>query len=383
MVAFSNRMGYNAYQAQSPAAGGNQLALKEALMKGKTNDNRMVHYDLLRILAAFSVVILHISAQFWYDFDVTDFRWLTANTYDALFRFGVPVFVMISGALFLPGPEKTDMKRLYCHNIMRLLAIFIVWSCLYGLLDCYNFGFQNLTMSNILQEMLFGRYHLWYLPLQIGIYMLLPILRIWIQNADKKNIRYFLLLFLIFQVGSETLDALFVHKSVTYAASLIKPYMVCGYLGYFIWGYYIAHYGIQQKYHKFIYAAGVLSLACNVFFSNRISLWKGQPLGKIYDSFGIFTFMISTALFLFSTARVSRHSFGPGAKKVIRELSLDTLGVYALHIGLIEILTARGIHSMLLPNIVGIPLFSIFCFITCTLAAAILRRIPVIGKYIC
>ena len=49
-------------------------------------------YDLLRILAAFSVVILHISAQFWYDFDVTDFRWLTANSYDALFRFGVPVF---------------------------------------------------------------------------------------------------------------------------------------------------------------------------------------------------------------------------------------------------------------------------------------------------
>lgn len=171
---------------KTPAAGGNQLAPKEALMKGKTNDNRMVHYDLLRILAAFSVVMLHISAQFWYDFDVTDFRWLTANTYDALFRFGVPVFVMISGALFLPGPEKTDMKRLYCHNIMRLLAIFIVWSCLYGLLDCYNFGFQNLTMSNILQEMLFGRYHLWYLPLQIGIYMLLPILRIWIQNADKK-----------------------------------------------------------------------------------------------------------------------------------------------------------------------------------------------------
>ena len=51
-------------------------------MKGKTNDNRMVHYDLLRILAAFSVVILHISAQFWYDFDVTDFRWLTANSYE-------------------------------------------------------------------------------------------------------------------------------------------------------------------------------------------------------------------------------------------------------------------------------------------------------------
>lgn len=356
---------------------------KEAPMTEKTNDNRMVHYDLLRILAAFSVVMLHASAQFWYDLAVTDFRWLTANFYDALFRFGVPVFVMISGALFLPGPPKTDMKKLYGHNILRLLLLYIIWSCLYGLLDCWRFGFRELTARDIIQEMLYGRYHLWYLPMQLGIYMLLPVLRIWVQNAGRKNIQYFLLLFLIFQIGSETVSALFPQGKIAYAASLIKPYMVCGYLGYFILGYYISHYGIDQKYHRFIYAAGCFSAVCNVFLSNGLSLRKGEPLGAIYDSYGIFTFAVSTALFLFFTAKVGRHSFSPKAGKIIRELSLDTLGVYILHIGLIECLKPFGIHSMTLPNTIGIPLFALSCFLTCSLLAAILRRIPVVGKYLC
>lgn len=352
-------------------------------MTEKTNGNRMLYYDILRILSAFSVIILHTSAQFWYDFPVTDFRWLTANSYDALSRFGVPIFVMISGALFLPGPPKTDVKRLFTHNIGRLLSLYIIWSCLYGLLDCLQFGFQNMTPRLIFQEMLYGRYHLWYLPMQIGIYMLLPILRIWVQNADKKNIHYFLLLFLVFQVCSETASAMFPQGNIAYAASLIKPYMVCGYLGYFLWGYYIAHYGINQKYHKLIYAAGCVSTVCNVCFSNSLSLRNAEPRGAIYDSFGIFTFAVSTALFLFFTAKVSRHSFSAKAGKVIRELSLDSLGVYVMHIGLIECLKPLGIHGMLLPNIVGIPLFSIICFIACSLLAAILRRIPAIGKYIC
>lgn len=374
-------MGYNIYQRRRSKR--KRQIPKEATMADQTNGNRMVHYDLLRILASFSVVMLHVSAQFWYDFDVTDVRWLTVNAYDALSRFGVPVFVMLSGALFLPGPPKTDIKRLYGHNIMRLLLLYILWSSLYGLLDCRNLGFQGLTVRDILQEMLFGRYHLWYLPFQIGIYMLLPILRIWVQNADRKNIRYFLFLFLIFQIGSETIDALFVNKLVSYAVTLIRPDMITGYLGYFIWGYYIAHYGIKQKYHKFIYAAGIFSAACNVLISSRLALWQEQPLGKIYDSFSIFTLMVSTALFLFCNEKMGRHTFRPKTAKLIQELSLDTLGVYVMHVGLLECLNVLDIHSMMLSKLFWIPLYAVIIFLMCSLLAAVLRRIPAIGKYIC
>ena len=75
-------------------------------MANSNNKERIIHYDLLRIVAAFSVVMLHSTAQYWYTLDIYSSEWIIANTYDAIFRFGVPIFVMMSGALLLnPGYE--------------------------------------------------------------------------------------------------------------------------------------------------------------------------------------------------------------------------------------------------------------------------------------
>ena len=70
-------------------------------MEDRTERKRMVHYDLLRIAAAFSVVMLHSAAQFWNSLDIASLEWRIADGYNALSRFGVPIFVMISGAMLL------------------------------------------------------------------------------------------------------------------------------------------------------------------------------------------------------------------------------------------------------------------------------------------
>ena len=89
----------------------------------QTTQNRNIQYDLLRILAAFSVVMLHSAAQHWYDLPIDSLDWKVVNAYDACFRFGVPIFVMISGAIFLDPLRELDMRRLYRHNILRLVVI--------------------------------------------------------------------------------------------------------------------------------------------------------------------------------------------------------------------------------------------------------------------
>ena len=88
--------------------------------------NRNIQYDLLRILAAFSVVMLHSAAQYWYDLPIDGRAWKTVNAYDACFRFGVPIFVMISGAIFLDPKRELDVKRLYRHNMLRLAVIYLL-----------------------------------------------------------------------------------------------------------------------------------------------------------------------------------------------------------------------------------------------------------------
>lgn len=352
-------------------------------MGNKSEEKRMVHYDLLRIIAAFSVVMLHSSAQFWYSLDINSTEWKIADSYDALFRFGVPVFVMLSGALFLPKQRELSIKKLYTHNILRLAIIYVLWSCLYGLLDCTHFDFTQIGWKEVAKAMILGRYHLWFLPMIAGIYALLPILRTWVQNAERRNLEYFLALFFILQILSQTLRAAVPSDYLNRVLNTLQIDLVCGYVGYFVLGYYVVYIKIPSKYHKIIYISAFPAAVLNVVLGNYLSVRAGMAQGEIYDSFGLFTFCISLAVFLFFTEVMGKVRYSGKAERLIREVSAGTMGVYVMHIGMMEILEPYGIHSMMLPNIVGIPLYAVLCFVTCLAAASILRRVPVLGKYIC
>ncbi len=344
---------------------------------------RQVHLDLLRILACFSVVMLHSAAQFWYVIPVTERDWMIANSYDSVFRFGVPIFVMISGALFLQSGKEISVKRLYTHNILRLVIIYLVWSCLYGLFDCRGFEWSVLDKGDVFREIFAGRYHLWYLPMIVGIYMLLPILKKWVNAAEKKELEYFLALFLIFQVGRSTFLALKNNAFTNFVWGVATPEMVCGYIGYFVLGYYIVRYGIAPKWHKWIYLGGAVSVPANIVLGNLLAIRAGEPVAAIYDSFGAFTFLIVLALFVFFTNVMSVRKYSPKVCKLVKELSMGTLGVYLMHIMVIEALEPYGFHSMMFAPAVCIPVYCVCVFVLCYLAAAVLRRIPFVGKYIC
>ena len=102
-------------------------------------EQRIVYFDYLRIIAIFAVVVLHFAAQNWDNIDVSSFEWQVFNLYDAVAAWGVPVFVMISGALFL-GKELT-LKKLYGKYILRIVTAFFFWSVLYALWS--NFFLQH------------------------------------------------------------------------------------------------------------------------------------------------------------------------------------------------------------------------------------------------
>lgn len=345
--------------------------------------NRNIHYDLLRILSAFSVVMLHSAAQFWYNLPITGMEWRIVNAYDACFRFGVPIFVMISGAIFLDPDRELDVKRLYRHNILRFVIMYLLWGAVYGLLDCRVFGFANLTWKQIVKEMAQGRYHLWFLPMLVGIYILLPVLRSWILSADRRNVQYFLALFVVFQIVRTTAMTFVKNKELLHWLELGEIEMVCSYLGYFVLGYYIVHVAIPQKYHKYIYLSVIPSMVLNVLGSEIQTARDGIPNAALYDSFGVFTFCIVIAVFLFVTQKLKTHRWSEKGAAVITEVSKGTLGIYLLHIGFMEQLQARGIHGAMVPVIVRVPLLALVSFLTCYVLAALLRRIPLVGRYIC
>ena len=344
---------------------------------------RKLHYDILRVLAAFSVVMLHSAAQFWYELDIRSTEWIIANSYDALFRFGVPVFVMISGAIFLDQTYEVDVKRLYKHNILKLVVFYVMWSVMYRLFDIRNWDLKEAGIKAVLREFLMGRYHLWFIPMIAGIYVLIPVLKTWIENAKKKNIEYFLVLFFVFQIVSETIRALTVSDEIHYILDLFNVEMVCSYIGYFVLGYYLAHIGMGPKLKKILYIMVLPSAVANIVLGFLLAFRANEPVGLIYDCYGVFTFIIAVALFIFVCDKGKNSGVNLKGEKVWKELSADMMGVYVMHVGIMEFTKEIGLHSMMVSNVIGIPLYAIACFTVCALVAAVIRRIPFVGRFLC
>ena len=84
--------------------------------------NRIAFLDYLRVCSIFFVIMIHVATQNLWAMDVNSFAWQTFNFYDCLSRWCVPVFVMISGALFLT--KTITISQIYKKYILRLLISF-------------------------------------------------------------------------------------------------------------------------------------------------------------------------------------------------------------------------------------------------------------------
>ena len=80
---------------------------------------RFVSYDVLRILAIFAVILIHTTAENWYVTSIDNY-WLVNNFVNALSRWAVPMFAVITGALLL-GKNKISIKTVYVKYIPRIL----------------------------------------------------------------------------------------------------------------------------------------------------------------------------------------------------------------------------------------------------------------------
>ena len=347
---------------------------------------RKLHIDLLRIVACISVLMLHSASQYWYEAPTTGATWLICNAYDAVSRFGVPVFVMISGMLFLSKEGEIRIASLYRNNILRLTLAYVLWSVIYGLWDCREWmGAEGVTLRDYAAELILGRYHLWFLPMMIGIYMLLPLLKRLVESCDKKLLEYFLILFFVLQIGRGTLAIVEIPTLAKVIVELLDVELVCSYVGYFVLGYYLERYPLSGNRKRFVCVMAPVSALLAVAVSSGVSIWYGEPRAEAFDSYSVFTFLISVALFVFFREKVSRINWNKTARGLIKELSANTFGVYLLHLLMMEFLQVHGIDSMHwlfmpIPNMIAIPMLVLICYLACNVVISVARRIPFVGK---
>lgn len=343
-----------------------------------SNENRKSYLDYLRITSTVSVIILHVAATKWYSTDVSTIQWQIFNFYDSIVRWCVPVFVMISGALFLSKP--VSINKIYSKYISKLLVAYCFWSII-----C--FLFMDVKTSNIialLSNLISGAYHMWFIPFIIGLYMCIPFIK---SIIDKGYIKYYLMLVIIFvfiipfflkilqDFGTDTFDPIV--KSINSILQDMHLDILSGYIGYFLLGYFLDKFRLRKRNRIVIYILGVFGGILTVALDSFLAQKTQQPCGSYYGDLNLNVFFESISVFV-----LFKHMEFKANRYVIL-VSKYCFGVYLVHAIIIVFLDSFfGLNTLLFNAVLSVPIISGIVFFVSLGISAVLNQITFVNRYI-
>lgn len=347
-----------------------------------TEKTRIEYLDFLRVFATIAVIIIHAVSKKWYSLDVHGYDWQVLNVYDSMVRWSVPVFIMISGTLFLE--QELDIKKLYTNKIFRLAVIYFLWSALYAVILGMDKGHSKTDMFLNFTK---GHFHLWYLPAIIGVYATVPLLK---KIAESETlIRYFLALSFLagcvipqlidyVKLFSETLG-----KGLNYIYSDINIHMFEGEIFYFLLGYYLNKTEIKPSLRKMLYAAGLLCVVYTAVITAVVSAKNEDATSTFYGYYQLHTVVTSAAVFVFAKHHLSYSRVVPFLQKAVRKISACSLGIYVVHMLVYEYLNKWfDVSSVMFNPLLATPVTALLVFVCSFLITALIKCVPKINRYI-
>ena len=183
------------------------------------------------------------------------------NAGHLLWRWAVPVFFMITGALLLNPRRNIKYKECigkYCKRIFLVLMFFAVPFA--ALIQLSN-GVRDLSLiwKSVIAIFIGQSFaHLWYLYALIGIYLLIPILKAFVENSDKHELTYTLGVMFLFNFIVPTMERI-TNASIAFLIPI-------GYsIFYVLAGYYLMYY-VKVKGEAWInIVIGVISVMLIIF----------------------------------------------------------------------------------------------------------------------
>ena len=297
---------------------------------GERKTERIFYLDILRVMECVAVIVIHLSGEMEVLGDIGDIYFWVGNIFNSLARFAVPIFVMISGALLLNEEYNYSFEKIKRH-IKKNIKFYIFWSLFYALFR-YKEAILNGDLSqakNFVISIINGEYHLWFIPMIIGLYLLVPLLRLWVKKENKKQVELFLVLSIVFSFVIPTIRIVFPNLNIK-LFDFFSLEHVSGYVSYFVLGWYLTCIKINIK-KVLLYFAGAISLAVSIFGTYLLSMHY-ESFVHIYDNFAINVFLYSCVVFLIFQEAFNNGKYLDGNCKFVTFISDNSMGIYAVHI---------------------------------------------------
>lgn len=325
---------------------------------------QIAYFEWLRILAAGAVVLMHTAAQGFNTAPVDAGAWLWQTAWDSLVRWPVPIFMMITGALFLP--RKTPLPAVLRRYVPRMALCWLLWSAVYALHSGGDFA----------AKLAAGHYHLWYLPYLCGVYLAMPFLQRIVSEEplERGLLAVSAVIGLLVPWLAEFLIFLFPgmggivrsirgHLEFTFFMDCIALVLL---------GHYLHRRELTAKQRRGIYLLGLLG----IFVTFTATVWASRRSGAANSLFFDFkapnNLCTAAAVFVFAKYNLKK------LPKAADALARCSFGIYLLHPLLLELLAEQGL-SLPAP---WTPAMAAAVFVISAVISAVLGKLPVVGKYL-
>ncbi|MCA0238704.1 MAG: acyltransferase family protein [Bacteroidetes bacterium] len=335
--------------------------------------------DRLRNIATVLVIAIHIAAPIAHAYpNVDTWWWWAGNWWNSLGRPAVPLFVMLSGYLLLSKdyPLPVFLKKRFARIIIPALF----WMGVYLLYSFIAKGTPS-TVWEVVKSIVSGpvHYHLWFIYLIIGLYLIYPILRAWVKTATEQELLYFLILCAF---------CTWVYKILYVFANLsigIYFELFTNNAGYFVLGFYLGNkpaadeskpgrpWAFSQRQLGYI---GLALIIAGTVATALLSYWfshsKGQNFTFFYDYLTPNVSLSAIGWFLFV-------KYTCNARPLIdieKDFAAASFGIYLAHVLVIDWWAQCGYWHSKEPPFKGIPILIGLVTIMSFMMIAFLRTMP-------
>lgn len=347
--------------------------------------DRIFYFDFLKTLACISVIFIHVSSIYWHSTPINSLDWACLNFYDSFSRWGVPVFLMISGALLLGNTNNLSLDKLYKKSILRFCIATIFWSAGYAAL---NFRLSR-DIETSISTLISGEYHLWFMFSIISLYIFAPILNEVLKN--EKTVRYLLIVLFLFSFVFRSLDILLAFD-IPHIQFFILQFKKAldqfgfltnsEYLFYFVLGHFLHNTQLKSKTEKILLISGTLALVITFLGTECLSLHLNRGKESFYQYYTLNVLFSSIAVFIAAKKFVVQEKIPKFLQLFSTFISKHSFGVYLSHVAVIKIFCALGLTTQITHPILSVPIISILVFLCSLTISYIISKIPLLKKWV-
>lgn len=361
---------------------------------------RIVFLDYLRVAACLMVMVIHSCEPYYLamEGDSLVTRILTRcdavciTAVECLCRVCVPLFVMASSYLLFPVAKPTG--EFFRRRLARVAVPFVIWSAAY----VWHFGGEWGRMAFNFPD---AGGHLWFVPMLLGLYLLMPLISPWAEKADRKELRGWLILWLVtttFPFARKLWGVLYGEPSFGAVPYLWGEcpwntfgafHYVSGFFGYVLLGLYFRRFVPELSWGRTLSVALPLWCAGGAIlggafywripecpFTRPYAFAVDLEMSIEYCSIGVALAVVGAfMMFMKCTAAGGFYS------KLIKPLSEASYGTYLLH--MFVLLPFSAFFQSGFPTPIAIVATAASSFAVSSAISVAIRRIPLLGRWIC